>query len=33
MGIHEDITLKNKSIKEVDTKMLSMKQRATKVAV
>jgi hypothetical protein len=33
MGIHEDLTSRNRSIKEVDEKMLSMKQRANKVAV
>jgi hypothetical protein len=32
MGIHEDLTLRNRSIKEIDDKMLSMKQRASKVA-
>lgn len=33
MGIHGDLTSRNRSIKEIDEKMLSMKQRATKVAV
>lgn len=32
LGIHEDITLKNKSVNEIDDKMLSMRQRAIKVA-
>lgn len=32
MSIHEDITLKNKSVKQIDDKMLSMRQRAIKVA-
>ncbi len=32
MGIHEDLTSRNRTIKEIDEKMLSMKQRAGKVA-
>jgi hypothetical protein len=33
MGIHEDLTARNRSIRDIDEKMFSMKQRATKVAV
>ncbi len=30
--MHEDLTLRNKSIRQIDDRMLSMKQRANKVA-